>query len=340
MSIADRVQRLRGWAPVPIPDEGISPVRWFLLDGHRIAVASALLAAIFASLLTVGSIWTFEMQRLLTETATVERLFNTILGGIILLVSIVVSINSVVLSYDITSIGSQRERIRKSMEFRHDLGRVAERKRSPSDPRVFLAIMIRLTDDRASALGDAVADDLDDEVRTEVEEFVASLRGVLDEFDSSMEVADSSPFTVLWLSLEYDYGRFMDDSQHLRALYEDRLSEEAQEQFDDLESALELFATGREYFKTLYYSSEFSQLSRTLLVVSLPAILTTITTVLAISAGLLPDVSLLGLPSLQTFVAATFTVSLAPFVVLTSFVLRSATVARMSLSAGPFVLRE
>ena len=112
------------------------------------------------------------------------------------------------------------------------------------------------------------------------------------------------------------------------------------DRLDELKRVLKLFAVGREYFKTLYYTREVADLSRTLLAVSLPAILVTVTTILAINANLLPDVWMLGLPPLLTFVAISFTVALTPFLVLTSYMLRLATVTRRTATAGPFNLRS
>jgi hypothetical protein len=80
------------------------------------------------------------------------------------------------------------------------------------------------------------------------------------------------------------------------------------------------------------------ELSRTLLVVSLPAIIINATTILAINARILPEIWIFGLPPLLSFVAATFTISLAPFIILTAYMLRLSTVAREAATAGPFSL--
>lgn len=339
VSLSRQMQRLRGWLPAPVPKKGIAPVRWVLLDGNRHAVTGALLTLVFASLVVVGTLQTFEMQRLLTETNSVQTLLNTLMSGIILLVSIVVSINSVVLSYDIASIDRQRERIREAMQFQYDLDALADTREQPTDPIVFLQLMADVIDDRASALQHAVDDGVDEEFATAIQEYSEEVSDRLEEFGEVLDTVETTQFVVLWLGMEYDYGEHMKTAQRLRLTYENQVSDEMESVFDELTTAFELFATGREYFKTLYYGREFSRLSRTLLVVSLPAILVDATTILAIDAGLLPDVVLFGLPPLLTFVAATFTVSLLPFVALTSFTLRAATVANRTLAAGPFVLR-
>jgi len=70
--------------------------------------------------------------------------------------------------------------------------------------------------------------------------------------------------------------------------HETEMSDEYGQKFDELVKAFELFATGKEYFKTLYYSREISQLSQVLLVISLPTILVVASSTLAIEANLLP----------------------------------------------------
>ena len=77
MSLLDRLQRLRGWFPVPGADGRIHAVRWILLEGNRNAVTAALLSFVFVSLVTIGSLWTFEMARVVTETPAIQTILNT-----------------------------------------------------------------------------------------------------------------------------------------------------------------------------------------------------------------------------------------------------------------------
>ena len=81
-------------------------------------------------------------------------------------------------------------------------------------------------------------------------------------------------------------------------------------------------------------------LSRTLLIISLPAILVTVVTILAINANILPQIWILGLSPLLTFVAAAFTIALAPFIILTAYMLRVATVTLRASDTEPFVLHS
>ena len=339
MSVIDRFEGLRNWFPVPTRRTGFGLVRWFLLEGDRYAVTAALLLLNTASLIALSKVWTFEIARLLTETRAVQTVLNSFLGGIILLVSIVVSINSIFLSYDITHVSNQQDRIEGAMEFRREVGRFADDGKTPSDPNTFLQIMAEVIHEHARNLEEGTRG-TDEEVARDIREYVESVVGTAEGLQQSLNGNTGGDFGVLWIGLETDYGAIMDRSRSLSSSYSDRIDESSREEFEELIQTLELFVTGREYFKTLYYSREFSRLSRSLLLVSFPSIILTASTILAINAGVYPDVWLFGLPPVMMFVAVSFTVALAPFLVLTSFILRTATVGLETASAGPFVLRN
>lgn len=137
MSVFNRVQNWRNWFPIPQPGGKIAPIRWILLEGNRNAVTAALLSFVFTALIVVGSLWTFEMADLLTETPAIQTILDTFLSGIILLVSVGVSINSIVLSHDITSVETQEDRLKATMRFREDIGHLTESGESPTDSRTF-----------------------------------------------------------------------------------------------------------------------------------------------------------------------------------------------------------
>jgi len=337
MGVLTRIENWRRWVPVPTSDGGIQLGRWILLEGSRHAVTAVLLLVTFLATLGIGELWTFEMQRLLTETPAVQTVLNSFMGGIILLVSIVVSINSIVLSYDISHLSAQENQIEGTMQFQQEIGDLGNG--TPADPTSFLLTMAEAITETAQEL-EALVDAENEEFVTDVEEYVESIVSTAEHLDTSLERTTGGEFGVLWVGLETDYGPLLNRSQALVTEYDTHLSDQARAQFEELMRVLKLFATGREYFKTLYYSGEVSELSRTLLLISLPSIIVTATTILAINAQLLPDLWLLGLPPLLTFVAIAFTVSLAPFIVLTAYMLRVATITRRAVARGPFVLQS
>ncbi|WP_205254393.1 hypothetical protein [Halorubellus sp. JP-L1] len=291
----------------------------------------------FVAILAIGTVWPFGMQRLLTETAAVQTLLNTFLGGIILLVSIVVSINSIVLSYDIISIGAQEDRHRGTVEFRREIGHLTDTDHSTMDPASFLTMMVGVINQRSHELA-TVTEELDGEAAEEVREHTETIRQTIENIEQSVAETGGGEFSALWLGLDLDLGPLMDRSRVLHLEYADELSASGEDRFERLIRAFEIITTGRHFFKTLYYKREFSMLSRTLLIVSLPAILVTASTILAINANILPQIWIFGLSPLLTFVAAAFTTALAPFIILTAYMLRVATVTLRATDTEPFVL--
>lgn len=331
---SDSLRLLRQWLPVPTGIGGTDPLRWFLLEGRRSAVAGLLLAIVFCSFMLLGMVWTFELQVLLTETPAVQTILTTMLSGIILLVSIVVSINSIVLSYDITSVDTQETRIEGTLQFQRDLGALTDSNEDLVNPTSFFTSMATVISTRLDRLEDARRPP---EADLDVDSFIDSVHEGTSQL-STVEDAGGQ-FGVLWAGLETEYGPFVNSAQDFHRRYGDTLPEDFDAALEDLVQAFELFATGKEYFKTLYYTREVSQFSRTLLAVALPAILINASAILAINAELLPDIWVFGLPPLQTFVAAVFTISLLPYIVLTAYIFRLATVARRSAMVGPFSLQ-
>jgi hypothetical protein len=76
------------------------PLQWLLLTGSRRTLTLVLSVLVLAVLLAVGTVWELEIERLVNETRAVQSLFNTLLGGIILFVSVALSINIAVLAQE------------------------------------------------------------------------------------------------------------------------------------------------------------------------------------------------------------------------------------------------
>lgn len=286
MKVPQRFLTLRKW--VPLPTSGVRPkvIRWVLLEGNRLAVTFLLLAFVFSTIVGIGLLWTIEMQVILTETATVQTILNTFMSGIILLVSIVVSINAIALSHDITSIETQEARVEGAMEFRQEIGTRTPVDWQPSRPASFLEAMANVLRDRVEKIGESV-DGMDGGLAEDTNEFVSTVHSDLERFDDTS--SEGVDFGVLWSGLEVDYGRYVDSVHKLKDKHGEEMSPEYEQRLDDLIHELELFEIGREYFKTLFYNREVSTLSRTLLVISLPAILFTASAILTVQAGILLD---------------------------------------------------
>ncbi|WP_323192663.1 hypothetical protein [Halostella sp. PRR32] len=314
--------------------------QWFLITGNRLAVALVLLAVVFISLFAWGMFRPLEMRTLLTETTTVQTLFNTMLSGIILLVSIVVSVNSIVLSQELTSLEQQQGRVESSMEFSRSIEEYVSEGVAPTTPPAFLDVLLDTLSDRVTDLQEICAEVPDDELQADVNAFTAKVLTHIDEVDTQLEGDSSGTADILLAGLSYDYSWQLYAVRQLRAKHDDVLPEAADEIIGEFLEALKYFATGRGYFKTLYYEQEFANLSNTLLYVSLPAIVFLSHFLLALDAAQIPDVQILGVDPLMIYVIFAYTFALAPYIVFTSFLIRSTVVARRTLGAGPFVVRH
>ena len=62
--------------------------------------------------------------------------------------------------------------------------------------------------------------------------------------------------------------------------------------------------------------------------------------ILALDASLFPDVVVFGLSPLVLFVLLAYTIALAPYLLLTVYAIRAATITIRTLAGGPFILQE
>lgn len=313
--------------------------RWVLLAGNRGVVAFSFLLAGMLVLVAIGVLRTPEVVRLATETEIVETLFFTFLSGTILLVSVAVSINSVVLSQELTSIGTQMDNVDESLEFRHMTQELTEPDVSPAQPAEFLLAVVRAVRTRTEQLKSTVPND-NSLLHNQVSEFTDDVVNQVDAVEGRLRKGEFGTSEVLLAGLDYDYSWQMYVVQRLQTEHGDSLSDEQQHLLDELVDILKQFTTGREYFKTLYFKRELANVSRWLLVIAFPVIVYLSYALLAFKANLIPEIPVLPVPMTVLFIAVSYVIALAPYALFTSYVLRLATIAYRTLAAGPFILES
>ncbi|WP_415383498.1 hypothetical protein [Halosimplex sp. TS25] len=313
---------------------------WLLYTGQRPMVTLALLCGVFATFLALALLRPVDMQQLLSDTNTLQTLFTTLLSGAILIVSVVSSISSIVLSQEITDIETEQSRIDASIEFRKRAENLAEVEGSPGQPAAFLEVILYSIYRETRALQRATEECDDEEFREQVdalaEEIVDEARGAAETLDG----ARFGTFNVLSAGLHYDYSWQLNTARRIRNRYESEIGEETADALQALIDTLKFFATGREYFQSLYYKREVARLSSNLLIVSLPVIVFISYLLLAFDSNIIPIFRIGPLSSLPVFVLLAYTISLAPYVVLTAYVIRVAAITLRTLAAGPFLVRQ
>jgi len=320
---------------------GENPLKqWLLLTGSRLAVSVALLGFVFLTILALATVWPLELRALLTETDAAKTLFSALLSGAILLVSIVVSINSIVLSQEITDIENQQERVAATIDYRRHIEDFIQADVTPARPSEFLAAVIYSISRRIADLERVAENSSIDRFEEQVEEFSEQVTAEIGVARSQLHGATIGSFNVLLAGLNYNYSGQLHAARSLKRNFDQELSEEEVATIDGLIDVLQHIATGREYFKSLYHKRELARLSSVLLYVSLPVIVFTSYVILALDANVFPEVQFLGFSPLLLSVVFAYTVALAPYVVLTAYVVRTATITLRTLSAGPFILQS
>ena len=311
---------------------------WVLLNADRWVVSACVLALLFGSLVIISALAPVPLRTVLGQSDPNETLFQALVTAIITGVTLVVTITQLVLSQELGAAGDQRERMDGAMQFRSDVADRVDAPVSPPEPASFLRALVDATQARAADLADAVEGT--DELREQVTSYTDSLDENADRVRDRLEDAQFGTFEVLYAALDYNYSWKIYEGRRLRTEHESDLSEEAREALDGVVETLRLFGPAREHIKTLYFQWELTNLSRTVLYAAVPALVVAISGILFLDAPGTVTGTTLGVDNLVWLVCAATTISLAPFVVLLSYVLRIATIAKRTLAIGPFVLRE
>ena len=316
----------------------IYPLRqWLLLDASRLAITAGLTACYFLALMAVG-VADLSLRRLLSQGDNVETLFQTLITVLVTGVTLVISINQLVLSQEFGAIGRQRERMDKSMTFRqdaeHEFGWIG-----PPEPDRFLQTLVDASESRASALADAVSGNPDRELCNRVSQFTERIERSATDVADGLEQAEFGEFTVMKAALAYNYSWKIYVARRLRWEHEESLDDDERSAFDDLVGALELFGPAEEFFKAHYLQWELVNLSRQILYTGIPGLFVAVVAALYLKPAVVSG-QLFGIDVLVWAVNAGVTVTLIPFFVFTAYVLRIATIAKETGALGPFVLHE
>jgi hypothetical protein len=296
-------------------------VAYLLVDADRRTVTAGLAAALLVALLGAGALVP-DASAAIRSGDPLETLFQALVGATVTGVTLVLTLNQVVLSQELGAAGDQRERMEGALAFREEVAALLDEPAAPAEPSAFLRALLEATADRARAL-EGEYDDADRLVRAVTEDADRAAR--------QLEGASFGTFDVLSAVLDFNYSRKLYEARRLEA-------REGGEPLAELSEALELFGPAREHFKTLYVQSELIALSRAVSATALPAL------VVAVCVLALLDPAAVGVRAgvdlLIVTLAVGVTVVLVPFLVVLAYVVRIATVTGRTLSVGPFVLRE
>lgn len=303
-------------------------VKWVLVDGDRMLLTiggSVVLFVLFLLLHLFGVV-------AFTNDASLTRMASGMIAGTFSLVTLVVSVNQLILSQELTPAGKYRDRRGSVLEFRQDVADATGVPAVPAEPTRLLELIATDIRQRANVLADAVDTD-NEEYHDQIVYYAASVADSADQIDESLDNTEVNALDALSAAVEYD---------NLRQLYAARclsngapaLSTETTQAFDKLIESLQLFSTAQEQFKTLYLQRELTRFSQLTIYFGVPAVLASVLIALLNGGTGGMTITPAYLPYVTSLLA---TVVLVPLVLLGSYILRTATLARQTVAVGPLL---
>ena len=304
------------------------PVRWILLNGNRLVVAAGLLLCLF------GFVWAFVLAGYITtsDPAGLAPLFRQLIAGNLTLITLVLTINQLVLSRELNAPGEFQERMRDITEFRDNVRGEVERLTLPTEPSKFLRVFVQHVRKEGQHLGGLVAGEDNEECRREVEILVTTLTRQMDAIYTLLDRPEVNVFTALSSMLSSNHANHIRHLNRIEARYGDDLSDETIDALDAVREVLYQFNVAREYFKTIFMQTELATLSRILLYVGVPSVGMMAVTFFVLNTPVAPGAR--GVD--PVLVVGAFTVGVAPLAVLFAYVLRISVVAQETVATTPF----
>ncbi|WP_336036466.1 hypothetical protein [Halobacterium yunchengense] len=304
---------------------------WLVLGGNRIAVSGVLVAAVVAFFFPLAR---FGVLAIGPDSAAASAFASGLISGTVTLVTIALSINQLVLSRVFGSPNELSSQLGGTRDLRGRVREHAGESAAPNDPAEFLDLVAETLAERADRLGSAVENAAGGPPR-EVEEYAEGIAAYGESITAKIE-SQTAIVNVLEVVLGTEYARNMTATEYVRNEYGDRLSEEADAELDAIDDLLGAIAITRQFFKTLSLQQDFARLSRVVAYSGLVALAASVSLALVYR----PDSVTVPAQHLPVVFSLGVGVVVAPLTVFIAYVFRAATIARHTVSVGPFVPPE
>ncbi|ELY44679.1 hypothetical protein [Natronorubrum sulfidifaciens] len=300
---------------------------WVLVEGDRTVIAASISLLVFGFFLGLIEIGIISV----TNDDSVTRLAGGMIAGTFSLVTLVVSINQLILSQEFASGNDARDQLEGIMDIRSDIATQATVPATPASPTKLLELLIETIATQASELADT-ATAHDDEHSELIQRFVHSIEASTERTHDTLEHTTFGTFTAVSTAIGYDAAWQLYVARQLRGRYDD--SSETATRLEALIETLELFLTAREHFKTTYLQRELTRFSQLTIYCGIPAVLAAMT--LGLLYGGFSGTMISG-SYLPYVVSALIAVVVSPLSLLASYILRTAAVTHRTASIGPML---
>lgn len=305
---------------------------WLIVSGNRAAVAVGLMALF---LVFFGMIELLGLVPL-SDVQPTFYIFSGLIGGNLTLITVVVSINQLLLSRELQTPGEIQSDIDDVIDFRREVEAAAETV-PPASTLEFFHILVENAQKEVQNLRSLRSEEIAEPVRNEVNDILKILTDRFNSIDDLIHQSNTTTFPVLSLSLTRDCAQQLPHLRQVQAKHREELPDAAHESIDNLCEWLRDIDVARQYFRSLYLEDELASLSQNLIIVGLPAEAIAIATLLFLTGIGSESIAM---TDLHILIPITLTISLLPLAILSSFILRAATMAKRSDAILPFIRRH
>nr|WP_317176090.1 hypothetical protein [Halovivax sp. KZCA124] len=300
-----------------------------LVDGDRVILTVCGSVIVFILFLALYSIGVIEF----TNANSITRMGSGMIAGSFSLVTLVVSVNQLILSQEFSPAGEFRNRLEGVMEFRRDVEDAASVPAAPAEPTRLLELLIADIRYRANAVSDTVQNYDNETHHDQIVEYANSVAESTEQVDEALNQAGVSAFDALSAAVEYNDAWQLYAAKHLQNDAPE-LSEETTQAFTELIEALQLFNVAQEHFKTVYLQRELTRFSQLTIYSGVPAVLAAILIILLYGGIGGATISHMSLPYITLILA---TIVTTPLLLLASYILRTTTITRRTAAIGPML---
>ena len=321
---------------------------WLLLRANRLLVAGVLTVVVFVAFVAAAAALSPALAEKVGSSDPIETLFASMITAIVTGATLVVTIGQLVLTQENGPLGDQQERMDDTLAVRNSVAELTGEP-APTDPAAFLDTLLVAATGRARALRESVSErngggsDLGDSdgagLGADIDEFAAGVVGNADAVRGRLDGSEFGSFDVVFAALDFNYGRKLGRIERIADEHDEALTDAEHDLLEELREALSLFGPAREHVKTLYFQWALIDLSRLILYAAVPALVVAGAMVAVVDAGTFSG-STLGIDHVTLVVGGAFAVTLLPFSLFVSYVLRVLTLAKRTLAIGPLVLRD
>lgn len=305
---------------------------WLLLSGDRTLVALVITGfffGFFSSLSILNVVPLFDLQALF-------YVYSGLITGNFTLITVVVSINQLLLSRELQTPGELRTQIENVIEYRRDVEGAAD-EIAPVQPLGFLRLLVEATREQAQRLGGFSRNDAVQAGGDEIASEATRLTEQMDQIDTLLRESETGTINVLLTLLRTNYAQEINRLRIIKERFEGELSPPVHDSIDEVIDRLQEIDVARQYFKAIYFQQELSSLSRILLYVGLPAVAIATATLLVLT---LPASEPEAIRHVDALLPVSLAVGFLPLSILCSYILRTATVTNLTAATLPFTTPE